>query len=721
MTIRPLSGVAVVEVASSLSARLCGRLLVDAGARVTRFLPDGVPDRLLAEAAADWSEFLDLGKEIVPAAGIDQIHVTLESAMLYLTSLACEAVGAAGLSCTSALEVHPDLIAACVTPFGHEGPYTRFRADDAVLSALCGLADSTPGFPDRTERLDDPPVQSLAPLAEFAGGLTAACATFAAVSSQLLHGLGPRHVEVAAVEAATAMMVYEWGVASYGCYASGRRPIDHPLPEPNALLPCSDGSAVVVAYREEHWSEFVELMGSPAWASMPEFVDGLTRGKNWRKLHEHLTSWSRKLSGRELMERAQARGLPCSYALELKDTLVSPHVGSRGSVIEVDGHVVPSDPIVVDGVRRPRSKRPPARTDSKPQPARDAPLAGVTVLDLSHMIAGPVCGQLLAALGADVVLVESSRYPASRSFPPFAGEPTRDASALFNHVNRGKRSVELDLTSEQGRELLLDLVANADVLVENLSAPAAKKLGLDHETLSAATNGLVLVSISGLGRDGPWGDYAAFHSSVIALGGLASVTKDASGRPRLVGSMYPDPLSGTYAALAAQQGLLARLQTGQGCHIEVSMMDVVFNGMAGLLPAAAQGAAFSANPARFVQAADGWIITPPDAAIPHDAQERDRAELMHELQASRIQAGAVLDLTEIMVDAHLNERGFVVSDDHPVTGTRPAPAVPWKYDERRAERRHAPCFGDSTSEVLADLAGLSHEAIARLRSQHVVV
>jgi crotonobetainyl-CoA:carnitine CoA-transferase CaiB-like acyl-CoA transferase len=721
LSLSPLTGLSVVEVGSSCAARLCGKLLADAGAAVTRF--EQSPDEAGAPlpVGAGWAPFLDLGKVVVPDASADGVERTLAGSDLYLTSLRHGESRAAGLDCTSVLERFPDLVAACVTPFGQHGPYAGFLADDAVLCALGGIADSTPGFPDRTASLDDPPTQSVAPLAQVAGGIAAACAVTGAIAGAGRGRGAPRHVEVATLEAAVTVMVYEWAVASYAGRPWGRRPIDHPLPEPNSYLPCADGSAVVVAFREEHWRALVELMGSPAWAAAPEFETGTSRGVHWRELHGRLAAWTRGLAGQELMELAQSRGLPCSHALELSQTLAGEQVRVRGSVGEVAGIVLPADPVVVDGVRRARAAAPAAPR----RPLREradalagGPLAGVRVVDLSHMIAGPVCGQVLAALGAEVTLVESARYLVTRSLPPFAGEPVYDASAVFNHVHRGKRSVEIDLTTGRGQELLDRLVATADVVIENLSAGAAAKLGLGYERLAAVNERIVLVSISGLGRVGPWGDYAALHSSVIALSGLASATKDTEGRPRLVGSMYPDPLCGLYAALAAQQAILDRERTGRGCHVEVAMLDVALTAMAGLVDAAARGASVEPSDARFVRAADGWVVVPPERA--DELATRTRREAMQALQADGVPAGAVLDLTEVMADPHLTERGFVVPVAHPVVGVRPMPAVPWLFDGRRPELGPAPTLGDATVEVLTALGQLSAEEVAELRVAGVV-
>lgn len=735
MRLWPLAGANVLDVSTGVSGPLCGKLLADAGASVTKVeLPGGDESRGLEPAPA-WFEFLNLGKRLRSldpgtADGRSALEELLAASDLYLTSSTHAGAASWGLDCPSVLERYPDLVSVCVTPFGQAGPYSSYAADDLVLSALSGLADATPGFPDRQEREDDPPVQSLAPLAEMAGGISAACAAFGPLVSRLRRGHGPRHVEVAALEAAVSMMAFEWGTTAYGGGVRGRRP-RHEFPEPNCYLPCLDGDVVIVAFREDHWRALVDLMGNPGWASDLEFRDAAARSEHRGVLHERLRVWAATQRGLDILRAAQARGLPCAPCLELSNAIASDHVRTVGSVRPVGSRLFPADPVVIDGARR--SARSAAcfhvnmltrseRGDGSVAPA--APLAGVRVLDLSHIVAGPYAGQLLAALGAEVILIESARYPVSRSFGPFVGEPRHDASMMFNQINRGKKSVQIDLTTAGGRRLLHALVAASDVVLENLSRQAAVRLGLTYEELAGEREDLVLCSISGFGRSGPWGDYVALHSGVILLSGLASVTRDETGRPRLPGSIYPDLLAGAYAALAIQQALAARDQTGVGCHVEVSMLDVLLTCMGGLVPAAASGSRFGSHPGRFLRTAEpgGFLAVSGDsrAAPPAKIARQTRREAMATLQEAGIKAGAVLDMSEVMADPHLARRGFVLADDHPVAGPRPVPAVPWVYDGARPTLRHAPRLGDRTEKVLAELAGLSHEEEEALRAEGVL-
>lgn len=724
----------MVEVGEGAGLRLCGKLLSDAGASVTHVDLAGSENGTSRAAGAE--PFTDGAKRSITldldrAVDRSALEQLLGDAGLYLTSLRHETAARWSLDCDAVIGRHERLVAACVTPFGQSGPYADFAGGDLMLSALSGLADATPGFPDRCPR-GDPPVQSRARLAESGGAFMAAVGVFGALMAALLGEQGPRHVEVALLEAVVAQMAYEWGIVAYGGDVAGRHTTHHEL-EPNVYLPCRDGWVIMVAFTEPHWRALVELMGSPEWAAEPEYATAQSRGVHYRSLHAHIAEWTRGQLGADVLEAAQARGLPCCCSLELAQTLSGQQVAEMGSVIEEHGVVVPADPILVDGRRRPRPDPPDSEAhttgqlpaldaSSNDRPAR-APLAGVRVLDLSQIVSGPYAGQLLAALGADVVLVETSQRLISRGFGPFVGEPAYDASAMFNQINQGKRSVELNLANDAGRELLLELVSEADVVLENFSRRAARALGITHEELREVREDIVLASISGFGRSGPWGDYVALHSGVILLSGLASVTRDSKGDMRLAGAIYPDLLTGTYMALAIEQALAERALTGQGCHVEVSMLDVMLACMGDLVPSAAAGDSIGPSPARFVPCLepDRFVATSAGDAALDDVARLTRREAMESLQAAGVAAAAVLDSSEVIADVHLAARGFVRQDDHPVAGPRPIPAVPWSYDGRRPELHHAPCLGDGTEAVLAGLAGRTIDDLNLLRTQGVLI
>jgi crotonobetainyl-CoA:carnitine CoA-transferase CaiB-like acyl-CoA transferase len=677
--LHPLAGIRIVEAGGGLALRLAGRLLADAGASVVR-APLG-DDPLLAQPyGADWAAWLDEGKPVSGDSAAD-----LAVAWLLLTSHP----HGSPLGCDTALAQYPRLIAACVTPFGQDGPRAGWPGDDVVAAALSGLADATPGFPDMQATAAGPPVQSLAPLAEAGGAYIAALAAFGALLARLRGAPGPRHVEVSTVEAAAALMVFEWAQHAFGGPIRGRRP-DLPELAPNCYVSTADGTAAIVAFTDPHWARLKQLMGSPAWAEDPDFATSTSRGLAWERLRPRLEAWAAAQPGHVLLEAAQAVELPTCCSLRLAETLTSEQVAATGAV--VDGRI--ADPIVLGGRRR-RRPAPPRRAALLPPPepppepppgAAAGPLAGVRVLDLGQVVAGPWAGTMLAALGADVTFVEPPGFPLSRRFGPFVGEPLHDAGAVFSQVSRGKRSVQIDVKSGAGRELLYGLVGTHDVLLENFSRDAAEALGLSYEALRAQRRDIIVASISGFGRQGPWGSYAAFHSGVLLLSGNADVTRDDDGRMRLAGAIYPDFLTGTVTAFAIEQALVLREQTGKGRHLEIAMLDVLLTSMGGLAPAALGGAQFAAHPARFVR--DGGDDSGGGGFVVEHAGLRT----------------PVLDIGEVMADKHLRARGFVLAQEHPVSGVRTVAAVPWRYDGVRPVLRHAPLLDSGRGDLPALLA-----------------
>ncbi len=719
----PFRGLRVVEAASGIAAPLCGRLLVDAGAEV---IAVDVPTPETSDASDPWRDFLREGKSVGKVEDLPQI---LDGADLVLTSLTHQAAEQFGLDCPTVLANYPGLAAACVTPFGQTGQHSGLASNDLVLSALSGLADCTPGFPDRCARFDDPPVQSCAPLAEAAGAFVAAVAISAALHARMQGVPGPRHVEVASLEAAISMLVNEWGPTAYSGTVRGRRP-GHMDNEPNCYLECADGWINVVGMTPAYWTALTELMGNPEWAAAPEYATPRSRGQHYRSLRERLGEWAKTQNGRKFMEAAQARGLPSCVGLDLSETVASQHVADVGSLRRVGGAVYPADPVVINGAHRARPSAPSAQPRARPSGAngevgRRGPLVGVRVIDITQFLAGPYAGQTLARLGAEVILVESATHHPGRNVGPFGGEPAYDASMNFNFCNRGKQSVQLNLKTDEGRKLLTELIKSSDVVIENFSRRAAEKLELTYDALKEVREDIILGSISAFGRHGAWGGYTALHSGVFLMSGLAGVTRDDAGRPRMPGSAVPDTLTGTFLALAIVQAIADRARTGRGGQVEVSMLDVALTCMGGLVPEAASGTTGSPNrtatflrcvePARFVavSADDGQALD----ELATTVATQTRREAMETVQAVGATGAPVLDVSEVMLDPDLHARGFILADTHPVVGPRPVPATAWLYDGVRPEVGHSPRLGADTDEVLGRIVQLDAAELDALRAQ----
>jgi crotonobetainyl-CoA:carnitine CoA-transferase CaiB-like acyl-CoA transferase len=271
-------------------------------------------------------------------------------------------------------------------------------------------------------------------------------------------------------------------------------------------------------------------------------------------------------------------------------------------------------------------------------PERDtnhAPLAGIRVVELARILAGPWAGQVLADLGADVVKVESPAGDDTRQWgPPFVdyADGGRDA-AYFHACNRGKRSVVADFATAQGRELARGLCSDADIVIENFKVGGLVRFGLDYASLAAANPRLIYCSVTGFGQDGPYAARPGYDFVVQAMGGIMDLTGEAGGAPQKPGVAYADLFTGLYAVIAIQAALRERDRSGQGCQIDVALLDTQVAVLANqalncLVSGTAPGRMGNAHPNlvpyQVFTVADGELVI----AVGSDAQFRRLVELL---------------------------------------------------------------------------------------------
>src|SRR5438552_1189900 len=283
------------------------------------------------------------------------------------------------------------------------------------------------------------------------------------------------------------------------------------------------------------------------------------------------------------------------------------------------------------------------------------PLHGIRVLDASRVLAGPFCGQVLGDLGADVIKVERpGAGDETRSWgPPFAG----DLSAYYLSCNRNKRGIALDLAHAEGLSIFQDLVRRSDVLVENFKAQSAEKLGLSPQKLLEINPRLVVCSISGFGRTGPWSDLPGYDFAIQALSGLMDITGPAEGPPCKVGVAVTDILTGLYAGIAILACLHARQTSGHGYAIDMALLDCAVASQvnlvqayltSGTVPKRQGNAHLQIVPYQAFQTSDSWLIL----AVGNDAQWQrfcraaERDDLAHDARfagnADRVRQRLVL-------------------------------------------------------------------------------
>ena len=398
------------------------------------------------------------------------------------------------------------------------------------------------------------------------------------------------------------------------------------------------------------------------------------------------------------------------------------------------------------------------------------PLQGVRVIDFGQAVAVPFATQWLALMGAEVIVVESHHRLGNRVWPPFADDVQGlNRSGLFNLYQGNKLSCTLNLRTEGGREIARALVRIADAVTENYSTGTMERLGLGYREVVKLRPDLIMLSMSAVGRSGPMKNFVGFHSAVLMMSGLAALTGYPGGHPRIMGSVFPDPVSGMYAVFAVLGALYRRSKTGLGQYVEVAMTEA----MMALMPEAIFDYTLNnrepervgnRDPAKAphdvyrCRGEDAWIAISVGSdeqwaamcdAMGHEEWRRDprfadalarwghREELNAlvqtwtaertpreatcRLQAAGVPAGPSFTTADLLEDPHLRERGFVVEVDHPEVGRRLMGTVPWKTsDLPPVEHRHAPLLGEHNHYVLCELLGLSPREVERLIEAGVV-
>ncbi|WP_346795655.1 CaiB/BaiF CoA-transferase family protein [Halomonas sp. Bachu 37] len=403
--------------------------------------------------------------------------------------------------------------------------------------------------------------------------------------------------------------------------------------------------------------------------------------------------------------------------------------------------------------------------DTSPQP-----LAGVKVLDLSRVLAGPWCGQLLADLGADVIKVERpGNGDDTRHWgPPWLGD-TRE-SAYYLCANRGKRSVTVDMAKPEGQTLIKRLAAESDVLLENFKVGGLAKYGLDYASLKQDNPRLIYCSITGFGQESPYAHRAGYDFMIQAMGGIMSLTGrpdfEPGGGPVKSGVAFTDIFTGLYAANAVMAALYARERSGEGTHIDMALMDVQVGVLAnqalnyltsGKVPQRLGNAHPNIVPYQAFATADGHMIV----AVGNDEQfkrlcavlrldelagdarfatngarvahrdllvaqlgaalvQRTTDHWLAALEAVGVPSGPINTLDRVFDDPHVKARGLKQTLEHSQAGQVDLVANPIRFNGQSATATTAPPqLGEHTDTVLGEL-GVSPETLAQLRRDRVI-
>ena len=781
-----LDGLRVLEGSYGIATAYAGKLLRDQGAEVVKLEPAAgnalrhwsaaSPDTA-ADGTGALAAFLDAGKASVTVTthgerdvfwwGRHWADVVLMERGTHILRRDQTQAGA--------LPHHSTTTLISIEPFGAGVPFTDAPASEFTLQAWCGLMSGC-GTPDT------PPLQMGILHGQWATGAVAAMAALAGVRSARATGFGPS-IEVSALEVMAVVLnnyppLYRQFTGSVSFMS---RSGDWPQ-----VVPCKDGWIGLCVFTPQQWSDFAAMIGREELSADERLNSMGGRGRNRALAESVVRPWLESHTVAEICELGELFRVPVAQVGNGRDVLSMDHFVERGVFVEhPEGFVAPRPPFLMsaspvqdvaaapsvgsdDDVERaaalppePRRRRPP---DMGPRP-----LEGVTVVDLTAFWAGPACTHQLATLGADVIKIESPSRPDGMRFatvrPPT--EPDwMEYGPTFHGTNPGKRSVTVDFSRPEGRELVLRLVERSDVVVENFTPRVLGNVGLEYDDLVARRADVILLRMPAFGLDGPWRDRPGFAQTTEQVSGIAWMTGEAGGEA-LVRSTI-DPIAGIHGAFAVFAALEHRDRTGEGQQIEMPMAEVAMNVAAepivtwsayGTLleregnrgaPGAPQGVYVCSGDEQWVAlsvtndrewralarvlgdpewARDPLLATSAGRRARHDEIDaalggwfagRKRNDAVARLLSAGVLAAPVWD--QMIQDElpQLTASGFTQWLDHPVAGRVGYPGTGVRADTfDNSYRAPAPTVGQHTTEVLREL-GLTDPEITVLRESGVV-
>ena len=687
-----------------------------------------------------------------------------------------------------------------VTPFGQTGPYRDYSASDLVLWHMGGLGYETPAF-SVTDLTRHFPLRARGYQAEYLAAWTAAAATMVALFYRERYGVG-QMVDVGAMEAVANHIRGDFATYSYDIsrLPEGRMKSSFPW-----IWPCKDGHISFSTFYDHWWEALKEVAGRPEWMDNPDYVHVPGRRNDMDTIEKRLTPWVLARTRAELYDALQSKGVPCFPVLSTREVVDAPNFVARRFFVEQDHPVAgrirqPGAPVRLRGT--PWSLRTPAPTlgqhndeelrelrvsavpaesgdvsceaDSSgvsSEGAQDRPLAGIRVLDFGWILSVPHCGAWLGTMGAEVVRVESeARLESGRQATMVGADGVQgvNRSANWNGLNYSKLDVTLNLREPSAIELVKELVAVSDVVMENFSTGVMERLGLGYEALRRIRPDLVMLSGSTLGVTGPERQATGFGPNVSSYAGLPFVSGYPGGPPVNMGGNWPDYLVSVIMVFSILSALRYRQKTGRGQYIEVSMAEVIASAIPeAFLEYAMNGremerignhdphmAPHNVYPCQghdqWVAVAVGadqwrtaceamrhpeWVEDPRfdtldrrkqneeelDRMVSEWTEQRTAQDITRVLQRAGIAAGPVMSIFDLMDDPHLKARGFVIEMDHPEVGRRTVAGLPAKFSNiPELAYAPAPLLGQHNELIFGELLALGRERVQRLVADRVL-
>jgi benzylsuccinate CoA-transferase BbsF subunit len=803
-----LEGIRVIEIGQAVSAPYCAKLFADYGADVIKVEPpEGDISRSWGPFPGDEPHpeksglffFLNSAKRGIGldlCRGGDRVILRnlLAGADVLIENADPSQLAAWGLDLEEMTEAYPELVTISITPFGRSGPYSRWRGYDLNAFHLTAAGSRYVGKPDRA------PLEPAAFVADFHGAVAGAAWGMGALLGRENVGGGQR-IDVSCAEVMAAIFTGCQNIGSYALLGefSRRTGIGMAYGAPATILPCRDGYVWMIALEPGQWQGLAKAMGEPDWMQLEVFQDMFSRAQNQEAMYPLLREWTAAHSKQDIMDACQQNGCPTTAVYSISEAAEHPHLRERRYLEEVDHTslgrmrtLAPPFRLANNaGLRRPapllgqhneevlreatgrNRKGGGARKEGGKARSRGRlPLEGIRVTNFGWVWAGPVAGQTLSMLGAEVFKVESrARLDLTRTLPPFiGGERDPDRSVTNHSMFAGNGSVSLNLAKPEGRDLALRLVAVSDVVIENFGPGAMEGMGLGYGVLRRARPDIVYISMPPAGQTGPLKNVRTYGMTLTSITGLDSMTGYLDGVPVPFENAYADPYNGLLGAYAVMLALRERGLTGKGQHVDYSQlegimqmaapafMDYFMNGRSArprenrhpLGAGAPHGVFPCAGDDRWISIAvmndEEWSGLVEAMGYPEWAQSSDFStgasrvagsdslhqhlaawtagfddrDLAERLQAKGVAAAPVLNVADLLGDPHFRHRGTFIEVQHPLGFTETIYGAYVKMSRTQPRVRPGPAIGQDNERAIKGLLGVPGDEYERLVAEQVI-
>jgi crotonobetainyl-CoA:carnitine CoA-transferase CaiB-like acyl-CoA transferase len=771
-----LAGLRVVEIAGDIAGPYCTKLLADLGAEVIKVEPP-TGDTLRHwgpfrggnsdPARSGLFEYLNAGKvgatlDLTTDRGADETAQLIAGAHVLVEALAPGTLDGYGLGAARLAALRPGLVVVRISDFGQYGPMRDRVATPLTMQAASGWVNvREPGRP---------PVQAGARISEYVASGYAALGALTALRNASSAGAGVVEVDVSVLESLLSTLPYPMLMAermrSLGLPTSTRAA---PM---MGIVRAADGWIGINCLTGQHWLDVCAMLGLEEYGEQQIAI--MLGGPERAEFFAKAQPWLDERTVAEILELSQAMRIPAAPVNDGATAPLCPQYADRGFFLasgDDQSFVRPGPPFRLAATPA-ATPRPAPQLHARASVNGDAasafdeasdpamPFSGLRVLDLTTFWAGAYLTCYLGAFGADVVKVESIQRPDGHRYSgawSYEGERWYERSGIWQGTNLNKRDITLDLTSEQGRELIRRLARDADVVVENFSPRVMEQFGLDYESLMALKSDVIFVRMPGFGLHGPWRDYVGWALNIEQTSGMSAVTGYADGPPcNLQGPA--DPIVGVHAGVALLAALEHRGRTGEGQLIEVAQIEVAacitaepvieysMNGVVapregnrrrgylqGVYPTAADEdwVAISVRDDAELARLDAAMSNPGlkwhmshdefDESVAEWTRSQTAEQIVKACSAQLIPAERVLTSDRMYEVPQLEARNFYQEVEHPITGPQRYPGWPLRLTPgpSRHHRYPPPTLGQHNDQILRDL-GLTDGDIDDLRGRNII-